>query len=106
MVLIPVADAVGAAAGALDCVLEAPEPLVPLEPDDPVELLLPHAASPTTAAARTGVTHHRLRIVFLSYRYGIYEAPYTRGLRSGPTISSRRIRIGFRCDAPAEPGQR
>jgi len=26
---------------------------------------LPHAASPITAAARTGAAHHRLRIVFL-----------------------------------------
>src|SRR5262249_48001525 len=96
MVLIPAAVAAGAEAGALDCELEAPEPL---DPDDPVELLLPllpHAASPMTAAARTGVTHHRLRIVSISYRYGIYEAPYTHGLRTGPPISSRRIRIAVR----------
>src|SRR5262249_11180493 len=105
MVLIPVAVAAGAEAGALDCELEAPEPL---DPDDPVELLplLPHAASPMTPAARAGITHHRLRIVSLSYRYGIYEAPYTHGLRTGPPISSRRIRIGFGCDAAAQPGQR
>src|SRR5262249_47289312 len=84
--------------------LEAPEPL---DPDDPVELpLLPHAASPMTAAARTGVTHHRLRIVSISYRYGIYEAPYTHGLRTGPPVGSRRVRAVFWRDAPAQPGQR
>jgi hypothetical protein len=105
MVLIPVADGVATAAGALD-ELELPEPL---EPDDPAELLLlpllPHAASPTTAAARTGVTHHRLRIVFLSYRYGIYETPYTHGLRGASPVGSRPIQIVFRYDAPAQPGQ-
>jgi hypothetical protein len=44
--------------------------------------VLPHAASPTTAAARTGAAHHRLRIVSSPFATGDPRTPYTHGTRS------------------------